>query len=221
MFDKEKFSNILNNIVSNYENISDFASISKVGRSYISKYINKRIDAPPSPKVLKKIADFSKGVTNYDELMEICGHINLTNIYMEPIDKKIDCIPLLYNFDFSENNLYSNDYIIDYIPFITNDNINNYFAYQAQDDSMSPLLCKGDIAIIKKINIYEDGNTCLISLDNHEIIIRKIKDKDVYIELHTIIPIEDIRIILKSDFEKRNFKILGKVIKVENESAFK
>lgn len=75
MFNKKKFSEILTNIVEQYESISDFANTSKVGRSYISKYINQKIDSPPSPKVLDKIATASKGITTYNELMQICGYI--------------------------------------------------------------------------------------------------------------------------------------------------
>lgn len=74
MFDKNKFANILNEIVSHYQSISEFANVSTNGRSYISKYINKKITAPPSPKVLQKIANASKGLTTYNELMQICGY---------------------------------------------------------------------------------------------------------------------------------------------------
>lgn len=79
MFNKNHFSEILNNIVTQYDSISDFAKISKVGRSYISKYMNLKLDSPPSPKVLDKIAENSKGITTYEELMIICGHINNTS----------------------------------------------------------------------------------------------------------------------------------------------
>ena len=78
MFNKEKFSEILLNIVNQYESISDFANTSSVGRSYLSKYINRKISSPPSPKVLTKIANHSKGLITYEELMIICGHINNT-----------------------------------------------------------------------------------------------------------------------------------------------
>ena len=78
MFNKEKFSEILLNIVNQYESISDFANTSKVGRSYLSKYINGKISSPPSPKVLNKIARYSKNLITYEELMIICGHINNT-----------------------------------------------------------------------------------------------------------------------------------------------
>ena len=74
MFEAEKFSNILKIIVNKYDSITDFTNTAKVGRSYISKYINKRIPVPPQPRVLEKIALSSKGETTYEELMKICGY---------------------------------------------------------------------------------------------------------------------------------------------------
>ena len=74
MFNKDKFSNILKTIVNNYDSITDFTNNAGVDRSYISKYINKRISSPPHPKILSRIAVASKGETTYEELMKICGY---------------------------------------------------------------------------------------------------------------------------------------------------
>lgn len=74
MFFKEDFSETLKQIVKEYKNISEFAKECEVDRSYISKYINCRIDTPPSPKIIIKIAKHSKGVTTYDYLMNCCGY---------------------------------------------------------------------------------------------------------------------------------------------------
>lgn len=72
---------------------------------------------------------------------------------------------------------------------------------------------------MKKTDTFKNGDTCLISLDNNEII-RKILDFKDYIELHTIFSNKPER-LTKEDIKKRNFKILGKVIKAENKSYFK
>ena len=76
MFDINEFSNILENINSKYDTMTDFAKKANFDRTYISKYINKKLSNPPTPKILKKIADASKGVTTYSELMLICGYID-------------------------------------------------------------------------------------------------------------------------------------------------
>lgn len=47
----------------------------KFDRTYISKYINLKLDNPPTPEILRKIANSSKGLTTYTELMLICGYL--------------------------------------------------------------------------------------------------------------------------------------------------
>lgn len=74
-FDKEKFSKILKKIYNQYPSQRSFATRARVNRTYISKYINKKIDVPPSVKILRKLAIASKGVTTYQQLMQICGFL--------------------------------------------------------------------------------------------------------------------------------------------------
>lgn len=74
MFDIKKFSQILQKISDSYGSISEFAEKSEVNRTYISKYINMKLDSPPTPKILEKIAENSNGVTNYIELMVTCDY---------------------------------------------------------------------------------------------------------------------------------------------------
>lgn len=75
MFDKIKFAKILSNINDTYDTMTEFATNSKVNRTYLSQYINQKLDTPPSPKVLLKIASSSHNLTSYEELMQICGYI--------------------------------------------------------------------------------------------------------------------------------------------------
>ena len=222
MFDKIKFANILKKINDTYDNQVSFAKVSDVNRTYLSQYINMKLDNPPSPKVLKGIAYASNGIVSYSELMKICGYIDLIDIYMQPIDKNINCIPLLYSFDFSNDNPYNENFIIDYIPFdIDTEEIDNYFAFQTNDDTMLPLFGVGDIAIIKKETTYESGYTYLFSIDDNDVMIRKIIDFNDYIELQTAFPYSPSIKLTKEEMKSRNFKVLGRVIKAENESAFK
>lgn len=75
MFDKKTFSDILKKINSTYDTMTEFAEKSGVNRTYISKYINMKLDNPPTPKILMKIANNSNSITNYEELMDICGFL--------------------------------------------------------------------------------------------------------------------------------------------------
>lgn len=76
MFDKEKISDILKSIIQHFDSLRDFSSECNVNRTTISKLVRKELNKPPKPDILKKIADNSKGVTTYDELMAVCGYIN-------------------------------------------------------------------------------------------------------------------------------------------------
>lgn len=76
MFNKNKFAEILQEVISQYDSISNFAEKSSLDRTYISKYVNKKLEHPPSPEVLKKISNNSKNITNYLNLMYVCDYLN-------------------------------------------------------------------------------------------------------------------------------------------------
>lgn len=103
------------------------------------------------------------------------------------------------------------------------DDIENCFALQIQNDnSMAPLLDNNDIAIIHSQNNYENGKTCLISLDENTILIRKILNlSNNSIELHAMNPYYPVIVLQEHEIKSRNFKVIGKIIKAENNSAFK
>ena len=76
IFNKNKFAEILQEVISQYDSISNFAEKSSLDRTYISKYVNKKLEHPPSPEVLKKISNNSKNITNYLNLMYVCDYLN-------------------------------------------------------------------------------------------------------------------------------------------------
>lgn len=214
MFDKKAFSDILNKIVTLYDSITDLASVSTVGRSYISKYIHMKIDAPPSPKVLEKIATAAKGVTTYEELMYMCGYTDTKPFGYGFINHSITVIPLFISID---GKLYQDTDLI-----VSKELIKigyQYFAYKTQDNSMAPLLNIGDIAIIEQqqTNDFENGKTYLLESEN-KILIRKIveNNQENQIELIAMNPYYP---AIKTTKDK--ITIIGKVIKAENQSAFK
>ena len=79
MFDKNKFAQILKNISETYDNQRDFAKKSEINRTYLSQYMNMKLDEPPKPKILEKLANSSRGIVSYDTLMLICGYINYSS----------------------------------------------------------------------------------------------------------------------------------------------
>lgn len=97
---------------------------------------------------------------------------------------------------------------------------NNYFEFVSEDDAMFPLLDVGDIALVYKQTNIEDGSTLLINMNNHNTIRKFIlsDDKTYYklVAMNGCYKDMDIKIT-----ELNKIKILGKVIKSENKSAFK
>lgn len=75
MFDKNEFAKILKNISETYDSQRDFSKKSEINRTYLSQYMNMKLNEPPKPKTLEKIATSSHGITNYRELMNVCGYI--------------------------------------------------------------------------------------------------------------------------------------------------
>lgn len=156
MFNDKKFTEILTKIKNYYGSISDFANAADVGRSYLSKYINNRLPSPPTPKILEKIAEASNGITNYDELMQICGYLNTSS-------KEIVIQNILNNF---------NDKIdLLNIPNLDKDFIFNELSLQDEKDN----------TVLNKISKYLETNygsneKTKKLFDILSIIDRKIKD---------------------------------------------
>lgn len=223
MFDKKIFSEILNRIYKSYSNQRDFAEATGVNRGYLSQYINKKLDNPPSPKILKGIADAAKGITTYDELMYICGHTstdnklgNITNSLSSTNEDKFLTIPIFKNINgvlqYTDNDMVIHNDL---------DLKKQYFAYIADDESMAPLFGIEDIAIIQKMDVYEFGKTFLIRLENSILLIRKIVQIENGIELQSMNPYFPNLKLTNEEIIEKNFKILGRMIKSENRSAFK
>ena len=71
-FDAKAFSNILKTLCC--DTITEFAQKAKIDRTYLTKYIKEQLKRPPSPGILRKIADNSGGLFTYLELMYVCGY---------------------------------------------------------------------------------------------------------------------------------------------------
>lgn len=97
MFDKNKFAQILKSISETYDNQRDFSKKSEINRTYLSQYMNMKLDKPPKPEILEKLANSSRGMVSYQDLMSICGYINYPNfsedttfIYQQLVAEKIN-----------------------------------------------------------------------------------------------------------------------------------
>lgn len=91
--------------------------------------------------------------------------------------------------------------------------------YSPTDDSMLPLLGIDDIAYILPKDTYVSGETIYFRLGN-KLMVRKIINNSL-IEFHAMNPYYPIMKYTKEELEQKKFIVIGKVIKVENKSAFK
>ncbi len=120
-------------------------------------------------------------------------------------------------------NLSTNE-VVQTIPYsyrtdIAEDDPKNYFAIYALDSSMAPLLDIGDIAIIKKYTEFSNNKTYLLKINNGNPIIRKvIKSDNGNVELQAM---NMWNFPTQYDFNFEDLEILGEIVKVENNSAFK
>lgn len=102
MFDKNNFAQILKEINETYNSQRDFAKRSGINRTYLSQYMNMKLDKPPKPEILSKLAKASNDITDYENLMLICGYID-KNMETTEIFKKIfnKYLPLLKKLNLS------------------------------------------------------------------------------------------------------------------------
>lgn len=133
-------------------------------------------------------------------------------------DNKITRIPVLNKIDSS--NILTQENIIDYISIRTNNNwsdTDTYFAIEATEDNMLPLLGKGDLAVIHIQDDVDNGQTAMIFIKSKKVYsIRKVIKTPSCIELHSMNPYYPIEKVSNID----DIQIIGRVIKADVESAF-
>ena len=98
--------------------------------------------------------------------------------------------------------------------------VNHLITYIAIDDSMAPLLNIGDVAYIEEKKFFDNGETILFELEGCKYI-RKILKRNFYVEFHAMNPYYPVFSYSEDELKQKNFKLIGKVIKAENQSAFK
>ena len=140
--------------------------------------------------------------------------------YDVPMDRKNNnnAIASINIIDFSTNE------VIQSIPFvyrtdIADENPNNFFAIYASDNSMSPLLDVGDLAIIKKYKTFINNQTYLLKLKGSSPIIRKVIQTDSgKLELQAM---NMWNFPTQYNLNMEDIELIGQVVRVENNSAFK
>lgn len=184
----------------------DISKVTGISKTNLSCYMSGKYEAKQDGvEILAKVLDVNP--------VWLMG-------YDVPIDRNYEKDKII---EINVINLHTNE-IIEKIPFvyrtdIAEDDPKNFFAIQASDNSMAPLLDVGDIAIIKKYKEFLNKKTYLLKIKDGFPIIRKIIQTDNgEIELQAMnmwnFPIQN-------GLKMGDIEILGEVIRVENKSAFK
>ena len=74
MFDKLTFKKILEAALGDRK-ITEYADESGVNRTYLSKYLNLRLDSPPGPEIIKRLAEKAHNNITYEDLMSVAGFL--------------------------------------------------------------------------------------------------------------------------------------------------
>lgn len=169
MFNKEKFSLIIREIKNIYDSQEEFSKSSNIGRTSLSQYMNCRLDKPPKPSILKKIATASKGITTYDELMKICGYIsNDPTINLQSLDMQLSesifntHINLLSKYGLSNNDILELKKILierDNSQSSIENQLNNFAMYNSADgkELFASLTQINDEIENALINLHKNG----------------------------------------------------------------
>ena len=186
-------------------NQSELSQKSGISKSSLSEYLKGKYEAKQTG-----LFNLAKAL-NVNEVWLMGEDVPMDRDFGRSKVIEIDVIDLITN------------EVIQKIPYvyrtdIDGQNINNFFAIYANDNSMAPLLDRGDIAIIQKQNTFISGGTYLLKLKNGFPIIRKILQTTSGYELQAM---NMWNFPPQTDLQKNDIEIIGKVIKVENQSAFK
>ena len=186
-------------------NQSELSQKSGISKSSLSEYLKGKYEAKQTG-----LFNLAKAL-NVNEVWLMGEDVPMDRDFGRSKVIEIDVIDLITN------------EVIQKIPYvyrtdIDGQNINNFFAIYANDNSMAPLLDRGDIAIIQKQNTFISGGTYLLKLKNGFPIIRKILQTTSGYELQAM---NMWNFPPQTDLQNNDIEIIGKVIKVENQSAFK
>jgi transcriptional regulator with XRE-family HTH domain len=75
MFDKLRFKKILEDALGDRKT-TEYAEESGVNRTYLSKYLNLRLDSPPGPEIIKRLAEKAHNNVTYEDLMNAAGFLS-------------------------------------------------------------------------------------------------------------------------------------------------
>ena len=208
MFQKNLFREQLIKLM-NGKTTTEFSEQTGFNRTYLSKYLNLKLDRPPSPRLLQNIAS---SIVTYEELLISCGYIQSTSFSKNNSIIKLPIIGSVH----AGNPTFSEDYIEGY-ESIDISELNpsyDYIYIRVEGNSMiNARIHDGDIVLVRKQADVENGDIAVVVIDNESATLKRILKKQNILVLQPENPAYSSYIF--SGEEQNRVRIIGKVIHVK------
>lgn len=204
MFDKKLFKELLKEAIGD-KSIAQYARECGVDRSYLSRFLNLKLDNPPQPETLEKIAKNTDKLT-YEDLMLAAGYYSgksndlilkyllmqeektevIKKLYYQFKSEKIrnkaskeGTVPVIRKYKGEKKSFYAEN-IINYLTFPRQYTDSKSFAIYIKDNQLEKMgIYKGDYVLINIIeNKPKPGDTLYLELNGDTTIKRYYPLKD-------------------------------------------
>lgn len=203
VFQPDKFAELLRKAKGN-RSITAFGVECRVDPGYLSRFLRQKIDRPPSPEVIYRIADKAYMIS-YEDLMVAAGYLEtgqeLQTIgpqHSIPRTEKMESAPRKPQASLGE------------LPW-AEIRVDNCFYFLVREDSMNGArIMAGDLVLIRRQQQVKDGEIALVALEKEGNILRRVyKDGDKVI----LQPENPAYKLLSLDTQE--VQVIGKVILVQ------
>ena len=207
MFQKILFKTQLKKLL-NGSTTTEFAEKTGFNRTYLSKYLNLRLDRPPSPDLLKSIAGQQ---VSYEELMISCGYLP-ANILTPAHSVRI---PILGAVHAGQPTLAVEN--IEGYETVDASEIStgyDYFYLRVEGDSMiHARIYPNDLVFVRKQSDVESGDIAVVIVDEDAATLKRVLKKDSNIILQAENPAYPPMVFSTAD--SSGLHIIGKVLHVK------
>lgn len=239
-FDKKRFSELLKNTIGSNRTITEFSGECNLARPYISKFINCKLDTPPSPEAISKMASVARNNITECDLLVAAGyttyeeHLNSTlDNFSEGGDLFSTSIDFKSNLNKEFNNIISDAapkkvaVLHDITSTNMDENINNHLAYYeyigaldttntsyylySKDSSMSVSGITENSMVHFIPQNYAENNDLVVLLINSISYIRRYRKINNIISFISDDPNFDSFAFLNSEYKKSDIDIIGKI----------
>lgn len=209
MFQKHLFKEQLIKLM-NGKTATEFAEITGFNRTYLSKYLNLKLDRPPSARLLQNIAS---PIVAYEELLISCGYLQSSS----PLSRTNNMIKLpIIGSVHAGNPSFSEDHIEGY-ESIDISELNpsyNYIYIRVEGNSMvNARIYDGDLVLVRKQSDVDNGDIAVVVIDNESATLKRVLKKENILVLQPENPSYSSYIF--SGEEQNRVRIIGKVMHVK------